>query len=201
MDQLDDFISGAIRAAQGVVADLLSLGAHQVRPGFLSQANASRCRMRLTYLMAFVRQLIFLLAAALMHDLPPEDAPGSGADRKSPRRPAPDRPRAWRFTVAPSPSSAPSAFPDLAPRPLPEEVKAQPFIGKAGILSCILANPLPYAQRLVLSLRRWKAAGEIQPVCRPVVPRFRGDRPAEIFGPALTSHLNRALAAIWRESG
>ncbi|MEZ6012570.1 MAG: hypothetical protein R3C08_11950 [Hyphomonas sp.] len=66
MDQLDDFISGAIKAAQGVVADLLSLGAYQVRPGFLTQANASRCRVRLAYLPAFVRQLIFLLAAGLM---------------------------------------------------------------------------------------------------------------------------------------
>jgi hypothetical protein len=201
MDQLDDFISGATKAAQGVVADLLSLGAHQVRQGFLSQASASRCRARLAYLLAFVRQLIFLIAAALMNEPPPEEAPQSGPDGKGPRRPAPDRPHTWRFTVAPSPSSPPSGFPDLPPHPQPEEVKAQPFIGKAAILSCILANPLPYAQRLVLSLRRWKAAGEIQPVCRPVVPRFRGDRPAEIFGPALTAHLNRALAAIWHESG
>ena len=201
MDQLDDFISGAIKAAQGVVADLLSLGAHQVRPGFLTQANASRCRVRLAYLLAFVRQLIFLLAAGLMHDLPPEEVPASGPGGKKPRRPVPDRPHTWRFTVAPPPASPPSGFPDLAARPLPVDVKAQPFIGKAAILSCILANPLPYAQRLVLSLRRWKAAGEIQPVCRPVVPRFRGDRPAEIFGPALTAHLNRALAAIWRGSG
>jgi len=66
MDQLDDFISGAIKAAPGVVADLLSLGAYKVRPGFLKQANASRCRVQLAYLPAFVRQLIFLLAAGLI---------------------------------------------------------------------------------------------------------------------------------------
>ena len=205
MDEAGDFLSEAVKTAQNVLSDVIVRGGLQLRPGVLSRGVARQCRVRLTFLMAFIRQLIFLLAAGLMTSLPPVKR-RAGQPRPKMADGVEDvtasfGPQPWRFTLAPSFYKPMPSLPEIARKPQPEEVPAGRFLEKAVVLTGILADPLPHARRMARTLLRWKTGGELHPVSVQAVPGFRADRLTECLSQALSTRLNHALAAAWNESG
>jgi hypothetical protein len=209
MDETGDFFSQAVSTALDVLADLVTRSGLHLRPGVLSRGVARQCRVRLTFLMNYIRQLIFLLAAGMMNTLPPVE-PRAGR----PSAPAPEGvedvtasfyaagvPRPWRFALAPAHYAPMPAMPDMPRAPQAEEVPAGRLIEKIIVLNGILADPLPHARRMARALQRWRAAGEMAPVSLEAIPRFRADRLTECFSQALSVRLNDALAIAWNDSG
>lgn len=209
MDETGDFFSGAVDTARNVLADLVVQAGLQVRPGILSRGVARRCRVRLTFLMNFIRQLIFLLAASMIDTLPSVKPRGGkvpgllpeGVEDVTGRFRAASAPRQWRFALAPGHYAPMPALPDAARRPLPEDVSAGRFLEKVLVLGGILSDPAPHARRMARAMHRWRAAGEMAPVSVQVVPGFRAGRVVEGFTQVLSLRLNDALAAAWNDSG
>ena len=71
MDETGDFFSEAVNVAQDMLADVLVRGGLHLRPGMLPCGVARQYRVRLTFLINYIRQLIFLLADGMMNTLPP----------------------------------------------------------------------------------------------------------------------------------
>ncbi|MEZ6001361.1 hypothetical protein [Hyphomonas sp.] len=209
MDETGDFFSEAMETARNVLADLIVHAGLQLRPGVLSRGMARQCRVRLSFLMNYIRQLIFLLAAGMIDTLPPVK-PRAGASRAA----LPDGvedvtasflaasgQRPWRFALAPGHYAPMPAMLDIPAKPKPDEVPAGRFIEKVIVLGGILADPAPHARRMARALHRWRAAGEMHPVSLQVVPGFRAGRLAESFAQVLSVRLNEALAVAWNDSG
>ncbi|WP_321490308.1 hypothetical protein [uncultured Hyphomonas sp.] len=209
MDEIGDFFSGALTTARDVLADLVVHAGLQLRPGVLSRGMARQCRVRLTFLMNYIRQLIFLLAAGMIDTLPPVKARAGAARAKQPEGvedvtasfQAASGPRPWHFALAPGHYTPMPAMTDIPSRPKPDEVPAGRFIEKVIVLGGILADPAPHARRMARALHRWRAAGEMAPVSLEAVPGFRAGRLAESFAQALSIRLNEALAVAWNDSG
>ena len=209
MDEAGDFFSEAVETARDVLADLVVHAGLHLRPGVLSRGMARQCRMRLTFLMIYIRQLIFLLAAGQIDTLPPVK-PRAGAARQTLPEGVEDvtasflaasGPRPWRFALAPGHYVPMTAMPDIPKRPVPDEVPAGRFIEKVIVLGGILADPAPHARRMARALHRWRAAGELAPVSLRAVPGFRAGRLTESFAQILSVRLNEALAVAWADSG
>ena len=134
MDETGDFFSEALNVAQDVLADVLVRGGLHLRPGVVSRGVARQCRVRLTFLMNYIRQLIFLLAAAMMNTLPPvkprkRAAPvpiPDGVEDATASFVAASGPRPWRLALAPPPYVPLPVMPDMPRKPEPEEVPAWP---------------------------------------------------------------------------
>ena len=71
MDETDDFFSEAVNTARDVLAELVTRAGLHLRPEILSRGMARQCRVRLTFLMNYIRQLIFLMAAGMIDTLAP----------------------------------------------------------------------------------------------------------------------------------
>ena len=213
MDKTGDFFSEAMNVAQDVLADVLVRGGLHLRSGVVSRGVAKQCRVRLTFLMNYIRQLIFLLAAAMMNTLPPVK-PRKRAAPAAPANSVPDGvedvtasfvaasgPRPWRLALAPPPYVPLPAMPDMPRKPQPEEVPAWRLIDKVIALNAILADPDPYARRMARTMLRWRDAGEMAPVSLEVIPGFRGSRLPGVYGRAVSLRLNEALAVAWNDTG
>ncbi|KCZ89628.1 hypothetical protein [Hyphomonas jannaschiana] len=209
MDETGDFFSEAVNVAQDVLADVLVRGGLHLRPGMLPRGVARQCRVRLTFLINYIRQLIFLLAAGMMNTLPPvkprkRAAPAplpDGVEDVTASFLAASGPRPWRLALAPPPYTPMPAMPDVPRKPEPEEVPAWRLIDKVIALNAILADPEPYARRMARTLQRWRDAGELSPVSLDVIPGFRAGRLTEIYGRAVSLRLNDVLAVAWNDTG
>jgi len=205
MDEAGDFFSEAVKAAQGVLSDVVLRGGLHLRPGYLSRGVARQCRVRLAFLMRYIRQLIFLLAAGMMQDLPPVKS-RTAQPRRKPAEGVEDvtasfGPRPWRFALVPAPYAPLPAMTQIKGKLQAEEVPASGFLEKVVALSEILADPQTHARQMARTLLRWKAAGDMTPVSVEAVPGFRADRLTECLSQALSERLNTALAVAWNESG
>lgn len=209
MDETGDFFSGAVNTARDVLAELVTRAGLHLRPELLSRGMARQCRVRLSFLMNYIRQLIFLMAAGMIDALTPVK-PQAGATRaKLPSGVqdvtasfvAASGPRPWRFALAPAQYVPIPDMPDISGKPAPDEVPAGRFIEKVIVLGRILGDPAPHAKRMARALRRWRTAGEMAPVSLQAVPRFRAGRLTESFAQVLSVRLNDALAVAWNDSG
>jgi len=209
MDEAGDFFAKAMETARDVLADLIVHAGLHLRPGILSRGMARQCRVRLTFLMNYIRQLTFLLAAGLIDTLPTVKPRAGTVRAKLPDGVedvtasflAASGPRPWHFALAPGHYAPMPAMPDLPKRLQPDDVPAGRFIEKVIVLGSILADPAPHARRMARALHRWRAAGEMAPVSLQAVPRFRAGRLAESFSQVLSVRLNEALAVAWNDSG
>ncbi|WP_273187471.1 hypothetical protein [Hyphomonas adhaerens] len=209
MDEAGDFFSGAVNTARDVLADLVTRAGLHLRPELLSRGTAQQCRVRLAFLMNYIRQLIFLMAAGMIDALPSVKPRAGAARAKLPSGVqdvtasfvAASDPRPWRFALAPAQYVPMPEMPDISGKPAPDEVPAGRFIEKVIALGGILADPAPHAKRMARALRRWRAAGEMAPVSLQAVPRFRAGRLAESFAQVLSVRLNDALAVAWNDTG
>lgn len=205
MDETGEFFSEAVKTALDVLADLVVHAGLHLRPGVLSRGMARQCRVRLAFLMNYIRQLIFLMAAETMHTLPPV-TPRTGPVPGSRIEGVEDvtssfGPQPWRFTLAPAHYAPMPQLLDIPGKPVLFEVPAGRFIEKVIVLGGILKDPAPHARRMARALRRWRTAGEMAPVSLEVVPGFRAGRVAESFAQVLSVRLNSALAVAWDDTG
>ncbi|MAB09703.1 hypothetical protein [Hyphomonas sp.] len=209
MDETDDFFSEAVNTARDVLAELVTRAGLHLRPEILSRGMARQCRVRLTFLMNYIRQLIFLMAAGMIDTLAPVKTRAGAGRAKLPDGVedvtasflAASGPRPWRFALAPGHYAPMPDMPDIPRKAMPDEVPAGRFIEKVIALGGILADPAPHAKRMARALHRWRTAGEMAPVSLQVIPRFRAGRLAESFAQILSVRLNDALTVAWNDTG
>ncbi len=209
MDETGDFFSEAVNTARDVLVELVTRAGLHLRPEILSRGMARQCRVRLTFLMNYIRQLIFLMAAGMIETLPPVKPRAGVVRAKLPDGVedvtasflAASGPRPWRFALAPAQYTPMPEMQDISGKPAPDEVPVGRFIEKVIVLGRILSDPAPHAKRMARALRRWRTAGEMAPVSLQAVPRFRAGRLAESFAQVLSVRLNDALAAAWNDTG
>ncbi|MBB40820.1 MULTISPECIES: hypothetical protein [Hyphomonas] len=117
---------------------------------------ARQYRARLSFLMNYIHQLIFLMAAGMIDTLAPVKPRAGAAREKLPDGVqdatasfvAASGPHPWRFALAPAQYAPMPDMPAIPVRSAPEDVLAGRFIEQEIVLGGILADPAPYAKRM-----------------------------------------------------
>jgi hypothetical protein len=197
----DTFFEQGFRAAVNAMADAVAKANLHLRPERLSRSVRARCLASYRMIAAIVRRLVFLMA--LQVELPPvrERAPQArvkidGAEDVT----ASFGPQIKAFQLSSRPyQSLPEGL-ERAARPVSQALPlAAPVIARWVALGRVLKYPEVHARRLAFSLRRWREAGELAPVCAPLGTEHLLPAELGLIARALPQLIRKGLEP-WRDT-